>query len=162
MVSIRHSLFPIALLSASLATLVMACGGKVIVDGGAVPGQGSGGAGSTTATTVGSSVTVGAGGAGGCAGLQADAITTLAAAQACKPQLGVPQCSGTNTSTDLCGCSVVANDGAVTAAQLANMAFGTWVNAGCGPVECLVCPPPPSSPWFCDPTTSLCKPAGVK
>jgi hypothetical protein len=162
MVSLRHSLFPVALLPASLAMLLMACGGKVVVDGGAVPGEGGGGA--SSATTVGSSVavTVGAGGAGGCAGLQADAIATLAAAQACNPALDASQCSGTVTSVDLCGCPVVANDAASSAAQLANMAFSTWVNAGCGPIECFACPPPPSSPWFCDPTTLLCKPAGIK
>ena len=162
MVWLRPSLFPIALVVASFTSLLMACGGKVVVEGSGTPGGGGGGASGSTSTTVGSSVVVGSGGAGGCAGLQADAIATLAAAQACNPGLDALQCTGTNTSVDLCGCPVVANDTAFTAAQLANMAFSTWVNAGCGPIECFACPPPPGSPWFCDPTTSLCKPAGIK
>ena len=89
-------------------------------------------------------------------------IATVAAAQACNPALSVPQCSGTNTTVDLCGCPVVANDSSFQAAQLANMAFTTWVNAGCGPIECFTCPPPPDAPWFCDPTSAVCKPAFEK
>ena len=162
MVSLRHSLFPTALLLASLTSLLIACGGKVVVDGGGAAGEGGAGGSSTVTTTSSSVVAVGVGGASGCEGLQADAVATLAAAQACNPALSVPQCSGTNTTIDLCGCAVVANDSSFTAAQLANMAFGTWVMAGCGPFECFTCPPPPTSPWYCDPTEAICKPAFEK
>ncbi len=167
MVSLRHAVFPIALLAASLTSLLMACGGKVVVDGAGTPGEGGGAAssGSISATT-GSSVTVGVGvsvgGAGGCAGLQADVTATLAAAQACNPGIDALQCTGVNVVSDLCGCPVDANDSAITAAQLATMAFNTWVNASCGPFACSLCPPPPSAQWFCDPTEAICKPAFEK
>lgn len=161
MVSVRHPLFPAGLLAGSLATLLVACGGKVVVDGG---GTGEGGAGGTTATTT--AITSvgpgGVGGAGGCAGLEADLAAKLAAAQACNPALSVPQCSGAVTTIDTCGCSVVANDSNAPGAQLATTAFETWVDAGCGPFNCAVCPPPPSSPWYCDPTTAVCLPAYEK
>jgi hypothetical protein len=143
----------------------MACGGKVVVDGGGTPGEGgSGGTSATTTVTAPSSVavTVGVGGAGGCDGLQADAVATLAAAQACNPALSVPQCSGITTTVDLCGCPVDANNSSFQAAQLANMAFSTWVSAGCGPFACDTCPPPPDSPWECDPNESICKPVIFK
>ncbi|MEP7119531.1 MAG: hypothetical protein ABJE95_01425 [Byssovorax sp.] len=167
MVSLRHPLSRTALLALSLTSLLLACGGKVVVDGAATPGEGGkGGGSSTTGTGTNGPTTVagtGVGGSGGaCAGLQADVTATLAAAQACNPAINAPQCSGTNVVADLCGCPVVANDSAFSAAQLANMAFTTWVNAGCGPFECFACPPPPSSPWFCDPTASICKPAFEK
>lgn len=164
MVSLHHSLFPTALLAASFTSLLIACGGKVVVDGGGTSGEGGAGGTSTTTTTSSSvvSVTVGTGGTSGCEGLQADAVATLEAAQACNPALSVPQCSGKNTAVDLCGCEVVANDSSFTEAQLALMAFGTWVNAGCGPFDCESCPPPPTSPWYCDSTEAICKPAFEK
>lgn len=161
MVSLRHPLFRTALLALSFTSLLVACGGKVVVDGGGTPGEGGAGGTSTTSTSSPSSqVATGAGGSSdACAGLQADATATLAAAQACNPAISAPQCSGSNVTTDLCGCPVVANDSAFSAAQLANMAFKTWVSAGCGPFNCFTCPPPPSSSWFCDPTEAICKPA---
>lgn len=165
MVSLRHPLLRTALLALTLTSLLVACGGKVVVDGAGTPGEGGAGGTSTTTTTTSpsSQAATGAGGANAaCAGLQTDATATLAAAQACNPTLSVPQCSGTNVASDLCGCPVVANDSAFSAAQLANMAFKTWVSAGCGPIECFSCPPPPSSPWFCDPTAAICKPAFTK
>jgi hypothetical protein len=165
MVSLHHPRLRAALLVASFTSILAACGGKVVVDGEGTSGEGGAGGDPTTVTTATTStqfVAVGVGGAGGCDGLQADAIATLAAAQACNPALNALQCSGTNTTVDLCGCPVVANDSAFSAAQLATMAFTTWVNAGCGPFECFACPPPPDNPWYCDPTESICKPAGIK
>jgi len=165
MLSLRSPVLRPALLALSFTSLLMACGGKVVVESGGTPGEGGAGGTSTTGTTTPSSQ-VSAGGTGGasnaCSGLQADVTATLAAAQACNPTINVPQCSGTNTAIDLCGCPVVANDSAFSAAQLESMAFNTWVSAGCGPFNCLTCPPPPSSPWFCDPTEAVCKPAFKK
>jgi hypothetical protein len=165
MISRRHPGLRITLLLASLAALSAACGGKVVVESSGAAGSGGAGGAPDTAVTVGigsAAAQSGVGGAGGCTGLQADVTATLAAAQACNPALSVPQCSGTNTAVDTCGCPVVANDAAVEAAQLANMAFKTWVSAGCGPFNCFSCPPPPTSPWFCDPTAAVCKPAFQK
>jgi hypothetical protein len=165
MVSLRHPMFSAALLALSFTSLLVACGGKVVVEGGGTPGEGGAGGTSTTGTTnpSGQVTATGAGGASqACAGLQADVTATVAAAQACNPGLDAPQCSGTNIVADLCGCPVVANNGSISAAQLANMAFKTWVSAGCGPFNCFTCPPPPTDPWFCDPTEAICKPAFIK
>ncbi len=166
MISRRRPGLRITLLLASLAALSAACGGKVVVESsGATGGGGAGGApGVTVSVGIGSSAAQSGpgGGPGACSGLEADVNATLAAAQACNPALSVPQCSGTNTAIDTCGCVVVANDSAIDAAQLATMAFKTWASAGCGPFSCFTCPPPPPSPWFCEPVSGTCKPTFQK
>ncbi|MFT3773067.1 MAG: hypothetical protein QM820_47405 [Minicystis sp.] len=139
------------LLGVGAATLAAACGGKTIVETG--PAGGSGGA-----------TTTGLGGAGGlsndCDVLGADFQSKLAAAQSCDPLINAIQCSGTATLHDGCGCEVAGNELAPEKVSLAVDAFEAWVNAGCGPFECALCPPPPSSvSWFCDPGSSQCKPA---
>lgn len=159
---LHRSLSRAALLTVASAALLVACGGKVVVEAeGASGGGGSGGSGvGATATTSASAVT--SGGTGGCEGLQADLVTKVATAQACNPALSVPQCSGSNVVLDLCGCSVVANDSSFEAGQSAALAFKTWVGAGCGPFDCKTCPPGPSTAWYCDSTASVCKPAFEK
>jgi hypothetical protein len=157
MVSLRHRLWLTGFFAASMASMLVACGGKVVVDAGGATG--GGGAASTSTSSVGVG---GVGGAGGCEGLQADLQAKVAAAQACNPALSVPQCSGALVVTDTCGCLVVANDGSAMAAQIANLAFDAWVGAGCGPYPCTLCPPGPPSPWYCDPTDSVCKPVFEK
>jgi hypothetical protein len=165
MLLLRHRPWLTGFLAASTASMLVACGGKVVVDAGGAPGgggaapatssvgsDGAGGFGSTGST----------GGTGGCEGLQADLMAKLAAAQACNPALSVPQCNGGVAAVDICGCTVVANDTSAAAAQSATTAFETWVGAGCGPLQCLYCPPGPGSPWYCDPTTAVCKPAFEK
>jgi hypothetical protein len=152
MVSLRHRLGLSALLAASAASMLIACGGKVVVD--AAGATGGGGSAATSTTSV---------GAGGCCeGLQAEFAARLATAQSCDPDIDVPQCTGAVTTVDLCGCPVAANDGKELAAQLAITAWDAWVSEGCGPVPCFACPPPPTSPWFCDPTTAVCRPAFEK
>ena len=135
--------------------LVAACGGKVVVDadgaaGGALP---------ITSTGVGAApgTTTGGGGAGGCDALGAILQSAINEAQACNPLLNVVQCSGKVVLRDGCNCEIAANELNLQAAEAAMAAFKTWVAAGCGPVPCAVCPPPPSSePWFCDPQTNRC------
>lgn len=159
MISLRKPIWPTALAAACLSAAFVACGGKVVVD------QGSeiGGAGGTTSTgTGGLGGAGGIGGAGGCDALLADFQAKLDAAQACNPLINAIQCSGTVVAFDTCGCEVVANDQASTAASYAIGAYESWADAGCGPYDCALCPPPPSSPWFCDPATSKCQPAWEK
>lgn len=177
MVSIRHALS----FTVSMASLLVACGEKVVVDDGASGGGGAaaastssttgpgsaggvGGAGSTggAGSAGGAGSTGSTGGAGGCEGLESDFLTKLGAAQGCNPALSVPQCNGSVTAQDTCGCSVVANDTSSAAAKMAVAAFDAWVGGGCGPTPCLVCPPPPPAPWYCDPTDSVCKPLYIK
>ncbi len=168
MILLRHPLGLSALLSASLASMLIACGGKVVVDASGAPGGGGAGGAAASTTSVSSSsevtaiASVGVGGAGGCAGLQEDLVAKVAAAQACNTALSVPQCSGGTTVNDLCGCSVAANDTNSMAAQISTAAFKAWVNAGCGPIACLLCPPPPPAPWHCDPTSAVCEPTFEK
>ena len=160
MIWLRSPLSRAALLAAAVASLLVACGGKVVVEADGV----SGGGGATTATissSVGSSGNGGVG-AGGCEGLQADVVKKVAAAQACNPVLSVPQCSGMVTTVNLCGCPIVANDSSSMVAENATSAFKSWVSAGCGPFDCDNCPPGPGSAWYCDPTTAVCKPAFEK
>lgn len=168
MILLHHPLSRAALLTVATASMLAACGGKVVVDAEGAPGEG--GASSTTASVgsdgaggLGSTgSTGGTGGAGGCEGLQEDLVAKVAAAQACNPALSVPQCSGGVTTVDTCGCTVVANDKSPAAAQSASIAFKTWVSAGCGPFQCTYCPPGPETPWYCDPTEAVCKPAFEK
>jgi hypothetical protein len=155
----------------ALLGLVAACGGKAVMDGESPTAQGGNG-GATTSTTASTSssttthttttITTGPGGwggAGGCDALQSDFEQKLAAAQACDPAINAIQCSGDTVAFDLCGCDVVANDYHGAQAQAARDAFDLWVAGGCGPYECYACPPPPSSPWYCDPTAKQCMPA---
>lgn len=174
---LRHSLRLPALLAAALTSTLVACNSKVIVDGSNTPGDGGGGAGGTggaggvattsvTTTSVTSGVTVSStaatGGPDECTSLEQDLVAKVAAAQACDPTISSLQCSGAVIVNDLCGCEVAANEKTPAAAQSANLAFKTWVGAGCGPFACLICPPPPPSPWYCDPTSLVCKPAFEK
>lgn len=166
MILLRHPWSRAALVTASIASLLAACGGKVVVDAEDTPG--TGGTAATTSsvgtggigTSVASSTT--SGGNVKCSGLQEDVEATVTAAQACNPAFSSPQCSGSLTVTDVCGCVVVANEKTPQAAQLAAKAFNTWVGAGCGPFQCESCPPGPDSPWFCDPTFKICRPAFEK
>jgi hypothetical protein len=177
MIPLRSSLALPALLAASFASLLVACSGDVIVDAtGASGGSGGsasgGGTGGDTATTSASSVSTtsataattstSTGGAADCNALQEDVVSKVAAAQACDPAISSLQCSGAVTALDLCGCTVAANEKTPEAAKLAVSAFDSWVKAGCGPISCLLCPPPPPDPWFCDPMSLVCKPAFVK
>ena len=171
MILLRYPLGLSALFSVSLASMLAACGNKVVVDANGTSGGGGagGGAASTTSVTsssssseVTASASVGVGGSGGCSGLQEDLLAKVAAAQACNPALSIPQCSGGTTVNDLCGCSVAANDSNPMAAESATAAFNAWVKAGCGPFACLLCPPPPPAPWHCDPTSAVCEPTFVK
>jgi hypothetical protein len=154
MVSIRHSLsFAVLMVS-----LQVACG-KVVVEEGA---PGGGGAAVTSTSSTGPGSTGSTGSTGGCGGLQSDLLTKLEAAQGCSPDIDVPQCSGSVTALDFCGCPVVANDTSFDAAQVAIEAFEAWAGAGCGPNPCFACPPPPTSPWYCDSTDAVCKPVYTK
>ncbi|APR76237.1 Hypothetical protein A7982_01584 [Minicystis rosea] len=144
---------PAALVFAVVSALVAACGGKVVVD---VDGAAGGGLPEPT-TGVGASTSSGTAGAGGCDELGAILESAVFAAQTCNPVLSVQQCSGKVVIHDGCGCELAANETKPGAAMAAISAFDTWVAAGCGPVPCLLCPPPPSSePWFCNPATSQC------
>lgn len=147
--------------------LVGACSGKAIVDG-----QGSTGAGgstttatttiSTSATTTATTTPAGIGGSvDPCTALGEALIDALAVAQYCNPALSVPQCSGQNVVFDQCGCEVAANDGLPDEGQLALEAYDAWVDAGCGPWDCTMCPLPPSTGgWFCHPDHQQCWPPG--
>jgi hypothetical protein len=173
MLLLRHSgsRATLVLASTSIASLLVACGGKVVVDAESAPG--TGGTAATTSTTS----PVGAGGAGtsgtsggtssttgggGCGGLQADLEAKVAAAQACNPAVSSPQCSGALTVLDLCGCTVVANEKTPAATQTALEAFKAWVGVGCGPFACESCPPGPDTPWYCDSNKNICMPAFEK
>jgi len=154
-----------------LVGLCAACGGKAVVDAQELTAQGgSGGKTTTTTTTTSSSSSTsststspgGSGGAGGCDGLQQSFEQKLAAAQQCDPAINAVQCSGHTVVHDSCGCEVTANDYHATQAQAAEAAFNAWIAGGCGPMECYACPPPPSSPWYCDPTAKQCMPAYEK
>ncbi len=144
--------------------LLAACGGKVVVDAAGAGGgnvivgaSGSGGATFTTATTG-----TGPSGAGGCEALFLDLETKLDAAQACNPALSSPQCTGMSIVTDVCGCQVVAGEGHPEAINASQLAYEDWTLASCGPYACESCPPPPQSPWYCDPTSERCMPAYEK
>ena len=160
MVLLRHPLSYAAL----LASLLVACE-EVVVDEGA---SGGGGAAATSTSSTGpgstgsTGSTGGTGGAGGCQGLESDFLAKLESAQACKPEFNGTQCSGTVTAVDLCGCPVVASDMSAAAATVAVTAYDAWVKGGCGPIECLTCPPPPTDPWYCDDTDAVCKPLFIK
>ncbi len=173
MILLHHPWSRAALVTASIASLLAACGGKVVVDAEDTPGTGGtaattssvGAGGIGTSGTTGISTTTGnttTGGNSKCSGLQKDVEATVATAQACNPALSSLQCSGALAVRDTCGCVVVANEKTPEAAQLANMAFETWIGAGCGPFPCESCPPGPDSPWFCDPNLKTCRPAFEK
>lgn len=155
--------FRISLAALTAVSTIAACGGNVVVDR-----NGSGGAATTTSSTT--TETGGVGGQGGfggqggsyCDSLQSSLVEALADAQACNPALSVPQCSGVVTALDTCGCEVVAKDQSVKLASVAVATYESWVSEGCGPYDCFACPPPPNSPWYCDPTEKKCKPAFEK
>lgn len=157
------------------AALLAACGGKVVVDasgaGGnsvAVSATGVGGSSVVVgATGVGGSggfttAATGAGGAEWCSALFNDLVNKVDAAQACNPALSSPQCSGVSVVMDVCGCEVVANEKSPETAKLSLIAYEDWTLAGCGPYACESCPPPPQSPWYCDPKSEKCLPAYEK
>jgi hypothetical protein len=144
------------------AALLAACGGKVVVDAGGAGGDtmvvsasSSGGGSSTSAST-------GTGDPETCEALLLVYQTKLDAARACNPALSSPQCTGMSIVTDECDCQVVAGDGNPEAVNASQLAYGNWTFAGCGPYACKTCPPPPQSPWYCDPTSERCMPAFEK
>jgi hypothetical protein len=140
------------------AALVWSCGGKAVVDP-PIHGQaGSGGQGATT-TTTGSTGLGGEGAGTGCEALMQDLTNAISAAQACDPASPVYECTGMAVVKDTCACDLVANQTVPTLVQAANDAYDAWVAAGCGPIPCYACPPPPSSPWYCDPNSLSCQPA---
>ena len=153
--SLRMQLSALALVGAALA---WSCGGKAVVDP-PIHGQaGSGGQGATT-TTTGSTGLGGEGAGSGCDGLMQDLTDAINAAQACDPTIYLAQCMGTAVVKDSCACDLVANENYPELVQAATDAYSAWVAAGCGPIPCYSCPPPPTSPWFCDPNSSRCQPA---
>ena len=149
-------------LAVVIASTLIACGGKVVVDAeGVTAGAGGGGGGGGAGAGGGGSGST-SGGFGGCYPLQAEVKAKLEAAQACNPVLAVVQCSGAVVAKDLCGCTVVANDTTPMKGQAALEAFDAWISAGCGPFLCEFCPPGPDTAWYCDGATSTCKPAFEK
>lgn len=145
--------------------LAGACGGKAVVDPEIQTGTGGSGAATTTSstssssTTSSSSGTAGAGGSASCEVLQDLLEEAIAVAQWCDPLINAAQCTGHTIIMDPCGCEVVANDTISDAAGQALAAYDAWVAQGCGPVDCMTCPPPPSSPWYCDGDLMRCEPA---
>lgn len=127
-----------------------ACGGTAVVD---TPGSGGaggkGGAGATTTTASSSTSASGVAGGGGSGGAAADPCPALlasfeqalAAARACDPFINMIQCTGDAVVLDQCGCKLVANEHKPEAVAAALAAFDAWVNAGCGPYDCMDCPP---------------------
>jgi hypothetical protein len=144
----------IRLILAAVA-LAWSCGGKAVVDPG---GHAEGGAGgeSTTTTSTGQG---GQGAATSCESMLQQLTDAIDAAQACDPTIFLVQCAGTATVTDSCTCELVANENYPELIEVAAAAYGAWMAAECGPIPCYGCPPPPSSPWYCDPTSWRCQPA---
>lgn len=149
--------------------LAAACGGKAVIDPEAQTGAGGTGAASTTSSTS-SSTTTTSSGTGGVAGsggtttnfcdlLQEELENAIWSAQWCDPLINALQCTGDTVILDTCGCPVVANDTTPHAAEEALIAYDGWVAEGCGPFLCSTCPPPPSSPWYCDGDVMMCEPA---
>jgi len=144
------------------AAVLVACGGTAVIDGS--DETGAGGA-PTTATSTTTTVTTTTSSTATntatnvCDGLELGLVYRIDAAQSCNPYINTIQCSGAIVIYDRCGCEAVANDGLVDEAELAIDAYDDWVNAGCGPLDCDSCPPPASSPWYCDPFEERCLPA---
>ncbi len=112
---------------------------------------GEGGSGTTSASTT-------ATGTGACDALDPAFSAALAAALACNPALSSIQCDGSAVVQNGCACEIAANEKAPEAVAAAKQAFAAWVEGGCGPQECALCPPPPPSPYRCDVSTSKCVP----
>ncbi len=139
------------------AALGWSCGGKAVFDG-VAPGSGGGGG----ATTSSSTTSTGSGGQGAsstCEALGQDLSEAIDAAQACDPTIYLAQCTGTAVVLDSCACSIVANENYPELVQAALTAYDAWASAGCGPIPCATCPPPPTTPWYCDPNAWRCMPA---
>jgi hypothetical protein len=157
-------------ISASLNTAIWmvlwtGCGGTAVVDGDAAGGGGSATTSSTSSngsggmnTSVSSSNSSGSGGSS-CNDAADDVTAAVLKAQACDPLINALQCSGMTVVIDTCGCVAVANDLSQDAAEFALAAYDAWVGAGCSPYRCDSCPPPPDSPWYCDPDAGKCLPA---
>lgn len=144
--------------------LAAACGGKAVVDPETRTSTGGSGAATTTSSTSSSgtttsSGTAGAGGSASCELLQDLLEEAIATAQWCDPLINELQCTGQTVIMDPCGCEVVANDATSDAAAGALAAYDEWVALGCGPFDCMTCPPPPSTPWYCDGDLMRCEPA---
>jgi hypothetical protein len=147
----------IAVLCLAGATLVWSCGGKAVIDPGGSAHGGSGGTATTTTNT-------GSGGEGAsatCDVLSQDLTQAIAAAQACDPTIYLAQCTGSAVVADSCACPIVANENYPELVQDALDAYNAWAGAGCGPIPCATCPPPPTTPWYCDPTAWRCIPTYV-
>ncbi len=138
-----------ALVTVSIASLLAACGGKVVVDAEDPRGPAGPAARPRSPRRWEPAASAPAAPASPAAPLAAAAPgqrpmqrfakgrqATVATAQACNPAISSLQCSGVLTVTDTCGCTVVANEKTLVAAQLAAKAFNTWVGAGCGPFQC--------------------------
>ena len=131
---------------AATFSIAVACGGTAVID---AP-MGAGGSGGTTTTTTPS---------GPCEAVTEAVQDAIDAVQSCSPYVNTIQCSGDTVVLDTCGCEVVANDQYSTVAPDVLAAYHAWVDTGCGPLDCDSCPPPPESPWYCDPTAERCMPA---
>jgi hypothetical protein len=145
-----------------VGVIVVACGGKAVVDGSSTEGGSGGTAGSTSHSTTSSSgsTSTGAGGSGGlCASLEEELGMLVEEAQRCDALINALQCTGNTVVYDACGCALVANDYASDIAASSVVVYEHWTGLGCGPHDCEHCPPSPSSPWYCDPTTDACLPA---
>jgi hypothetical protein len=121
--------------TATLALVVAACGGKVVVD---QPGSGGGG------TT-------------DCATLQTQLGAAVAAAMACSPFVNSIQCDGSAIVYDACGCPFVANETNSAAVSAAAAAYAAWTSGSCGPLACDACVGLGTG-GYCDPSTSACAP----
>ena len=148
--------FDLALLVLAGAALGWSCGGKAVMDG---VGQEAGGGGATTTSSTTSTGSGGQGASSTCEALVQDLSDAIDAAQACDPTIYLAQCMGTAVVADMCGCPIVANENYPELVQAALNAYNAWAGAGCGPIPCYACPPPPSSPWYCDSSTWRCMPA---
>jgi hypothetical protein len=124
--------------------VLLACGGKAVVDG---PGNQGGEGGQTTTTShTDNSTTSGTGGEGAtgdpCTQLEGNLTQKIADALACDPAINMPQCTGTAYVLDTCGCQILANELDPSAVGAAQQAYQAWVGQGCGPWDCLDCPTP--------------------
>jgi hypothetical protein len=129
---------------------VSACGGKAIIDGGA-GGGGSGGSSSSRASA--STALVGPGASTSTGGTTCDAAyaafrDALDKATACNACLDFDACAGGPVVTDECGCVVGAVIDQPEAVSTANETYKTWVDAGCGPLDCTR-PCPLAMSWTC-------------
>lgn len=151
---------PILVAGFSLFAALAACAGDVADEGGggstptASTGTGTQGCVTTTTTSTGSTYPTGT----GCSDSKWFLDRSLAAAVACQPQCGLPQCTGTTTVLDTCGCTVVANDLFPDLADEAVADYEAMVSF-CDPAPCATpCPPGPEARWSCDPDSSRCTP----